>query len=102
MGVSVEVQGLRECRLRRLGNPVVLLFSHVSTLDAMIILSTFPEAFCAVVKVRLVALLGGERGSMGGRERRAGTVSAFEVISGWKRAYLTHIDGRAQEGRDGV
>lgn len=57
MGVSVKAEGLQDCGLRRLGSPAMLLFSHVSTLDAMIILSTFPQAFCAVVKVRI--LVGG-------------------------------------------
>lgn len=51
MGVHVCVEGLRECDLSR---PAMLLFSHVSTLDAMIILGTFPRVFCAVVKVSTV------------------------------------------------
>lgn len=48
MGVSVREEGLKDCRLSQ---PAMLLFAHVSTLDAMIILGTFPCAMCAVVKV---------------------------------------------------
>lgn len=48
MGVSVRTEGMRDSFLSQ---PAMLLFSHVSTLDAMIILSTFPRALCAVVKV---------------------------------------------------
>ena len=50
MGVSVRAEGLEE-RYRLLSRPAMLLFAHVSTLDAMIILGTFPQAMCAVVKV---------------------------------------------------
>lgn len=76
MGVSVQAEGLQECGLRRLGSPVMLLFSHVSTLDAMIILSTFPQAFCAVVKVRILLWASdrivAERGSQGAWVARGG------------------------------
>lgn len=49
MGIHARAEGMQESRQSR---PAMLLFAHVSTLDAFIILGTFPRAFCAVVKVR--------------------------------------------------
>lgn len=60
MGVAVTAEGLPECGVSTSDSPAMLLFSHVSTLDAMIILSTFPRAFCAVVKVRMVVFVFGQ------------------------------------------
>ena len=48
MGIQVRAEGLSE---RSLSRPAMLLFTHVSTLDAVVILGTLPRALCAVVKV---------------------------------------------------
>lgn len=48
MGIHVRAEGLNE---RSLSRPAMLLFTHVSTLDAVVILGTLPRALCAVVKV---------------------------------------------------
>lgn len=103
MGVSVQAEGLQECGLRRLGSPVMLLFSHVSTLDAMIILSTFPQAFCAVVKEELFALpvVGWIMASHGGvpinRRHRASAVQALAETGDRARELGLHI-AMAPEG----
>ncbi|CAN0429523.1 unnamed protein product, partial [Hapterophycus canaliculatus] len=47
MGIHVRADGLTE---RSLSRPAMLLFTHVSTLDAVVILGTLPRALCAVVK----------------------------------------------------
>lgn len=77
MGVSVREEGLKECRL---SHPAMLLFAHVSTLDAMIILGTFPRAMCAVVKVNNTK--GDYKGGGRWRERRQeGSIRIWE--SSW-------------------
>lgn len=48
MGIHVRAEGLNE---RSLSRPAMLLFTHTSTLDAVVILGTLPRALCAVVKV---------------------------------------------------
>lgn len=48
MGIQVRADFMGES----LSRPAMLLFTHVSTLDAVVILGTLPRALCAVVKVR--------------------------------------------------
>eukprot|EP00904_Undaria_pinnatifida_P004876 jgi/Undpi1/1518/HiC_scaffold_11.g04908.m1 len=100
MGVSVRTEGMRESCLSR---PAMLLFSHVSTLDAMIILSTFPRALCAVVKEELFALpfVGWIMASHGGipinRRNRASAVQAL-AEAGERARQLQLFVAMAPEG----
>lgn len=48
MGIQVRAEFMGES----LSRPAMLLFTHVSTLDAVVILGTLPRALCAVVKVK--------------------------------------------------
>ncbi|CAB1118798.1 unnamed protein product [Ectocarpus sp. CCAP 1310/34] len=52
MGIQVRAEFMGES----LSRPAMLLFTHVSTLDAVVILGTLPRALCAVVKEELLAV----------------------------------------------
>ncbi|CAM9909154.1 unnamed protein product, partial [Scytosiphon promiscuus] len=81
MGIHVKADGLSD---RSMSQPAMLLFTHVSTLDAVVILGTLPMALCAVVKEELLAVpvLGWIMASRGAipinRGHRASAVQALE------------------------
>ncbi|CAM9194967.1 unnamed protein product [Ectocarpus sp. 12 AP-2014] len=79
MGIQVRAEFMGES----LSRPAMLLFTHVSTLDAVVILGTLPRALCAVVKEELLAVpvLGWIMASRGAipinRGHRASAVQAL-------------------------
>ncbi|CAM9378676.1 unnamed protein product, partial [Ectocarpus sp. 13 AM-2016] len=79
MGIQVRA----EFKGESLSRPAMLLFTHVSTLDAVVILGTLPRALCAVVKEELLAVpvLGWIMASRGAipinRGHRASAVQAL-------------------------
>ncbi|CAM9239422.1 unnamed protein product [Ectocarpus fasciculatus] len=79
IGIQVRADFVGES----LSRPAMLLFTHVSTLDAVVILGTLPRALCAVVKEELLAVpvLGWIMASRGAipinRGHRASAVQAL-------------------------